>query len=80
MLRWLINLIKQLNNDINNLMELDGMINSPEEKEIEKLQEIQAKLYNHRKACLAIPNFFYKWNKDNDEDVAYGSAKMDTEE
>lgn len=80
MLRWLINLIKQLNNDINNLMELDGMINSPEEKEIEKLQEIQAKLYNHRKACLAIPNFFYKWNKDNDEDVAYRSAKMDTEE
>lgn len=79
MLRWLISVIKQLNIDINNLMELDGMINSLEEKNIEQLQEIQAKLNNHRKACLAIPNFFYKWNKDNDEDVAYRSAKMDAE-
>lgn len=79
MLRWLISAIKQLNTDINNLMELDQMINSPEEKEIEELQEIQAKLYNHRKTCLAIPNFFYKWNKKNDEVVAYRTAKMDTE-
>ena len=41
---------------------------------LEDLQDIQAKIYEHRKGCFAIPNFFYNIFKDNDEDNAHRAA------
>ena len=70
MLEWLFSTIKQLNKDINELQELDEIINDDESKSMEDLQDIQKLIFIHRKDCFAIPNFFYKHFKDNDEDKA----------
>ena len=77
MLKWLFPMIKQLNDDIRNMQEIDELINDSEEKTRDDLQEIQNKLYVHRKSCYAIPDFFYNRYKDNDEDLAYRTAKLD---
>lgn len=74
MFQWLIDTVKQLNEDIDNLKELDEMINDETSKSMEDLQDIQAKIYEHRKGCFAIPNFFYNIFKDNDEDNAHRAA------
>ena len=64
MLKWLFPMIKQLNDDIRNMQEIDELINDSEEKTMDDLQEIQNKLYVHRKSCYAIPDFFYnRYNK-----------------
>lgn len=76
MLEWLFSTIKQLNKDINELQELDEIINDDESKSMEDLQDIQKLIFIHRKDCFAIPNFFYKHFKDNDEDKAHRAASM----
>ena len=76
MLEWLFSTIKQLNKDINKLQELDERINDGESKSKEDLQDIQKLIFDHRKNCFAIPNFFYKHFKDNDEDKAHRAASM----
>ena len=77
MLRLMITTFKQLDNDIQNMQEIDELINSSEEKNMEDLQEIQSKLYIHRKSCYVIPNFFYNKYKDNAEDLAHRIAMLD---
>ena len=47
-----------------------------ESKSMEDLQDIQKLIFIHRKDCFAIPNFFYKHFKDNDEDKAHRAASM----
>ena len=76
MLQWLFETVKMLNDDLENLNELDVAINSKEEKSMEDLQDIQKPIYEHRKGCLTIPNFFYGYFKDNDEDRAHRMANM----
>lgn len=76
MLEWLFSTIKQLNEDINKLQELDERINDGESKSKEDLQDIQKLIFDHRKKCFAIPNFFYEHFKDNDEDKAHRAASM----
>ena len=76
MLQWLFETVKMLNDDLENLNELDAAINSKEEKSMEDLQDIQKLIYEHRKGCLTIPNFFYGYFKDNDEDRAHRMANM----
>jgi len=76
MLQWLFETVKMLNDDLENLNELDVAINSKEEKSMEDLQDIQKLIYEHRKGCLTIPNFFYGYFKDNDEDRAHRMANM----
>lgn len=77
MLQWLFATIKQLHEDIENLKEMDELLNSQEEKSMEDLQEIQSKIYIHRKSCYAIPNFFYEKYKNNDEDVAHRTVLLE---
>ena len=77
MFQWLFETVKQLNKDIKNLNELDELIRSSGSKSMEELQEIQSKIYIHRKSCYAVPNKFYEKYKDNDEDVAHREAMMD---
>lgn len=77
MMRWLIDTVKQLNEDIDNLKKVDVMINEETMKSMDDLQDIQVKIYEHRKGCFAIPNFFYEIFKDNDEDNAHRAALRD---
>lgn len=77
MFQWLIETIKRLNDDIKNLNELDELINSSLPKSMDDLQEIQSKIYIHRKSCYDIPNIFYEKYKNNDEDIAHRTALMD---
>ena len=44
---------------------------------MDKLQEIQSKIYIQRKSCYTIPNKFYDRYKNNDEDVAHRTALLD---
>lgn len=77
MFQWLFETVKQLNKDIKNLNELDELIGSSGSKSMDELQEIQSKIYIHRRSCYAVPNKFYEKYKDNDEDVAHREAMMD---
>ena len=77
MVQWLIDTVKQLNEDIDNLKGMDEMINDESSKSMDDLQDIQAKIYEHRKGCFAIPNFFYNVFKENDEDNAHRAALRD---
>lgn len=76
MLQWLFKIVDQLNDDVENLKECDELLNSSATQTMNELQEIQSKIYNHRRSCLAIPNWFYNRNKDNDEDTAHRSVTM----
>ena len=80
MMQWLIETIKQLNSDIENLRELDGLINTFGNKTMEELQYIQSKLYAHRKSCYVIPNVFYRIYKNSDEEAAHHTAMLDVQE
>ncbi|MDE7425307.1 MAG: hypothetical protein K2N51_16735 [Lachnospiraceae bacterium] len=77
MFQWLFETVKQLNKDIRNLNELDELIGSSGSKSMDELQEIQSKIYIHRRSCYAVPNKFYEKYKDNFEDVAHREAMMD---
>lgn len=70
MLEWLCGTVRTLNKDIERLKELDEIINSDEAKSMDELQDIQRMIFEHRKECYVIPNFFYIMFKDNDEDAA----------
>lgn len=76
MLQWLFETVKQLNADIKNLIELDDLSNSDNSLNMDCLQEIQNKIYIHRKSSFPIPNLIYKIFKNNDEDVAHRTALM----
>lgn len=76
MLQWLIGTIKQINEDISRLKELDNLFNSPNSTDMENLLDIQSVLFEHRKSCFTIPNMFYRLFKDNDEDTAHRTAMM----
>lgn len=76
MVKWLLDIIKKLNNDISTLQELDADINNNEIKTMEDLQDIQKVIFQHRKGCYDIPEYIYNIFKDNDEDRAYREARM----
>lgn len=77
MFQWLGKTVIQLNKDIKNLEELDDLISSSELPSMDKLQEIQSKIYIQRKSCYTITNKFYDRYKNNDEDVAHRTALLD---
>lgn len=76
MLQWLLGTVKQINGDIKTLDELDENINSSEVKTMKDLQDIQKVIFDHRKRCFTIPNYFYKAFKDNDEDREHRIATL----
>ena len=78
-LEWIITVVLNLNNNIKNLNELGDLINDSNEKSIDDLMEIQSKIFNHRKSCYCIPDYFYKKYKNNDEYLAYRLAMLDKE-
>lgn len=76
MLRWLANTVSGLNDDIKRLNQMDNIINSDHEKNMEELQSIQKCITDHRKACVKIPSFIYKVFKENDEDQEHRRADL----
>lgn len=76
MIEWFRDTVKQLNADIENLQEIDEMVNDSAPKTMDDLQDIQKRIYEHRKGCFTIPNFFYQIFKKNDEDEAHRAASM----
>lgn len=76
MFQWLFETVKQLNSDIKNLIELDDLSSPDNSLNMDCLQEIQNKIYIHRKSCFPIPNMIYEMFKNNDEDVAHRTALM----
>lgn len=76
MLKWLLDTIKKLNNDISILQKLDADINNNGIKTMEDLQDIQKEIFQHRNGCYTVPECIYNIFKDNDEDKAYREARM----
>lgn len=70
-LQWFFGIWEQINEDIDSLSGIDEVINDTSEKQMDDLQQIQRMIYEHRKNCYAIPNLFYQYFKDNDEDLAH---------
>lgn len=80
MIVWLFEIVKNIGEDIENLKECDDLMNAPGVKTMCELQEIQRHIYEHRKSCFVIPNWFYKKFKDNDEDTAHRVASRNINE
>lgn len=77
MIKWLLDMIKQINEDIDDLNELDSCVRETHSWTMEELQDIQRLVYEHRKKCFTIPNIFYAMFRENDEDKAHRAASMD---
>lgn len=77
MIEWLLDTIKRIDEDIDDLKELDNCVTETHSRTMDELQEIQRLLYEHRKKCFSIPNTFYNLFKDNDEDKAHRAASID---
>jgi hypothetical protein len=79
MLQWLLKVIKNLGEDIHRLEYLGEEINSSTEKDMSELQDIQHRIFEHRKSCYIISDWFYNAYKDTDEDMAHRIAETDIE-
>lgn len=77
MIEWLLDTIKRIDEDIDDLKELDNCVADTHSRTMDELQDIQRLLYEHRKKCFSIPNAFYNFFKDNDEDKAHRAASID---
>lgn len=65
LLYWLCDTIKNLNDDIDRLMDVKNKLD--EELKIRRLQVIQKEITEHRKHCRSIPKWFYDRFRDKDE-------------
>lgn len=80
MVRWLVKISHGLKDDLERLNELEHIFSDPHEKTMEDLLYIQKYITEHRKNAIKIPNFFYGFFKDNDEDQAHRLASLDLKE
>lgn len=76
MFKWLCPLCMELNIDIDRLEELEKNFLGATVKDMEDLQFIQKSIFDHRKNAVKIPNVFYRYFKDNDEDKEHRLALM----
>lgn len=74
--QWWRDAVDTLDKDIERLDKLDEMVNLPGEKKMVDLQMVQREICIHRESCYAIPDFFYKWFKKNDEERAQRQAQL----
>lgn len=77
---WLFETIKKLNHDISRLSELYDFLSDKKDKDLDELQCIQKLIYEHRKACMFIPNFFYQFFYKKDEQTAKNMVQIDSRE
>ena len=67
-LKWSINNITGINEDLKRMEPIERAVYSREEKSMNQLQLTQKDIYMNRMATVKIPDWFYKCFKDNDED------------
>ena len=73
-LTWLAQITGELDNDLERLNKIFQLIESEETKDMRYLQWIQSELYEHRKKCFLVPDWFYERFQKNDEDTAHKEA------
>lgn len=73
-LTWLAKIKGVLDSDLERLKKISRLIFSEETKDMRYLQWIQSELYEHRKKCFLVPDWFYKRFQKNDEDTAHKEA------
>lgn len=73
-LTWLAKIAGELDGDLERLNKIFQLIESEETKDMRYLQWIQSELYEHRKKCFLVPDWFYKRFQKNDEDTAHKEA------
>lgn len=79
LLKWLWDVVQRLDFSIKSLEDLNsrmGMLSTPN---MHDLQMIQNMIYEHRKTCLKIPDWFYKLFKDKDQENAKRRASLNVE-
>ena len=67
-LKWLINNIKGLTEDLKRMEPIERAVYSSADKNMDQLQRTQKDIFTNRKTAVKIPDWFYKRFKDNDED------------
>ena len=67
-LRWFINVINGLNDDLERMESLKNALYSTDDKQMIDLQFIQKEIFENRKSAIKIPDWFYNIFRDNDED------------
>lgn len=80
MVRWLVNTINGLNEDLDRLKEMDEEFKQDSNRSMSELQMIQKRITEHRKAAVKIPNGVYMIFKNNDEDREHRIVTMDVEQ
>ena len=75
-LRWFVNVISGLNDDLKRMESLENALYSTEDKQMIDLQFIQKEIFENRKSAIKIPNWFYNFFRDNDEDRERRSAEL----
>lgn len=79
LLKWLLDVVQQLDLNIKNLEDLDNRIEMQDNPNMYDLQIIQNMIYEHRKTCLKIPDWFYNLFKDKDQERAKRMASLNLE-
>ena len=77
LIQWLSEIVKSLSADIRRLEKVNDLMSISEEKTIEDLQDIQKDIFEHRKSCRSIPNFFYRIYKKRDENNASRTIEIE---
>lgn len=75
-LRWFVNVISGLNDDLKRMESLENVLYSAEDKQMIDLQFIQKEIFENRKSAIKIPDWFYNIFRDNDEDRERRSAEL----
>ena len=75
-LRWFVNVISGLNDDLKRMESLENVLYSAEDKQMIDLQFIQKEIFENRKSVIKIPDWFYNIFRDNDEDRERRSAEL----
>lgn len=79
LLKWLSDVVQQLDFNIKNLEEIDSRIEMLDKPNMYDLQIIQNMIYEHRKTCLKIPDWFYNLFRDKDQEKARRMANLNPE-
>lgn len=67
-MKWCVDNIRALTDDINRMRTLESSIYSVGKKNIKNLQRTQKEIFENRRLAYKVPNWFYILFKNNDED------------
>ena len=79
LLKWLWDVVQQLDFNIKSLEDLDSRMGMLDNPNMYDLQMIQNMIYEHRKTCLKIPDWFYNLFKNKDQEKAKRRASLNVE-